>query len=385
MNPLPPNADELVSAYLDGHATPDEVVLVESSPELMRRVETMRSLADLIGAPSTPPPAQKEAQISSALDAFDALFAAQDADTNPIDTTPTVAAVPTALDSQPPPFDAIPPTPEPETFNGVTSLAVARERRRPRRFNAGIIAAAAAVLLFVAVAAFGLGGGESSLDTASTPLEAADASSSAESASDSADEDAMDDDGPALSALEAAPAPTAVAPQAAEASPMIEEDAVANDEAAMDGEEAMEDRSADASDEPAESEAADDADDANAAADAEDGGGTDSESAAGATAFLVEPLKLSTEDFPDQETLRRELADLPLESVTVRVDAREQGLFPSCQEAVREFADVDEPTLIGEVRIAGDPVEIHRIIDGDTITILLVDPTNECSILPDTS
>ncbi len=35
MNPLPPNADELVSAYLDGQAAPHEVVIVESSPELM--------------------------------------------------------------------------------------------------------------------------------------------------------------------------------------------------------------------------------------------------------------------------------------------------------------------------------------------------------------
>ena len=66
MNPLPPNSDELVSAYLDGEAAPDEIEVVESSPELLAQVEALRGLTQELGNVTPPPAAQKEAHLAAA-------------------------------------------------------------------------------------------------------------------------------------------------------------------------------------------------------------------------------------------------------------------------------------------------------------------------------
>lgn len=68
MNTLDPSErDELVSAYLDGEATADERALVEASPELMARVETLRSIAAMVAAPIVVDPALRERHIEAAL------------------------------------------------------------------------------------------------------------------------------------------------------------------------------------------------------------------------------------------------------------------------------------------------------------------------------
>jgi len=352
MNPLPPNADELVSAYLDGQASPDEVVIVESSPKLMDRVASMRGVADLVSEPAAHPAAQKDAHISAALDAFDALFA-QDVDQVPLAGPSVLAGVPTSAVHHAAEHDTTSPALDASTISGVTSLATAREQRHPRRFNTGIIAAAAAVvLLFVAVAAFGLGGGEDSFDVASTQSEAANTVAAApeiESFTDGTSEgEAMTADRPDVGTLEAAPAPTSAPPQAAASQPAEEEEMAAD-------------------------------------AASDDGGGLDSETgtALATESLALTPLPLFVGDFLDQEALLRALEQVPVDELAKRVEPFEPGFFPSCQQDVPELAATETPTYVGGAFIAGTAVEVHRIGEGDDIVIVLVDPT-DCSVLPAT-
>ena len=65
--------DELVSAYLDGEATPAEIAEVEQDDALMARVELLRSVRDVVAAPVAPMPAERRDQmISAALAVADA-------------------------------------------------------------------------------------------------------------------------------------------------------------------------------------------------------------------------------------------------------------------------------------------------------------------------
>ena len=65
--------DELVSAYLDGEATPAEIAEVEQNDALMARVEQLRSVRDALAAPVAPMPAERREQmISAALAVADA-------------------------------------------------------------------------------------------------------------------------------------------------------------------------------------------------------------------------------------------------------------------------------------------------------------------------
>ena len=57
--------DELVSAYLDGEATPAEIAEVEASDALLARVEELRAVRDAVAEPVTPLPGPA-ATISSA-------------------------------------------------------------------------------------------------------------------------------------------------------------------------------------------------------------------------------------------------------------------------------------------------------------------------------
>src|SRR5450755_2532022 len=63
--------DELVSAYLDGEATPDERTTVEGRQELLARVEQLRGVAVEVSRVEGADPAQREAAIAAALGAFD--------------------------------------------------------------------------------------------------------------------------------------------------------------------------------------------------------------------------------------------------------------------------------------------------------------------------
>lgn len=130
LDPSLPNADELVSAYVDGEATADEAARVEADPELMRRVEAFRAVAALSG--SAPPlPADYDAARERAIAA--ALAASS-------------------------------------TSAKVTSLAPIQARRsRFAKPMVGVLSAAAVILvLFLGVAVVAnLGGGDDS-DTAAT-------------------------------------------------------------------------------------------------------------------------------------------------------------------------------------------------------------------------
>ncbi len=65
--------DELVSAYLDGEATPAEIAEIEQDDVLMARVELLRSVRDSVAAPVAPMPAERREQaISAALAVADA-------------------------------------------------------------------------------------------------------------------------------------------------------------------------------------------------------------------------------------------------------------------------------------------------------------------------
>jgi hypothetical protein len=63
-------ADEVVSAYLDGEATPEEVERVESDPRLRARLEVLRAAATAVAAPPAPSrDADRERILAAALDA----------------------------------------------------------------------------------------------------------------------------------------------------------------------------------------------------------------------------------------------------------------------------------------------------------------------------
>lgn len=65
--------DELVSAYLDGEATPAEIAEVEQNDVLLARVEQLRSVRDAVAAPVAPMSAERREQmISAALAVSDA-------------------------------------------------------------------------------------------------------------------------------------------------------------------------------------------------------------------------------------------------------------------------------------------------------------------------
>ncbi|MGI9603035.1 MAG: hypothetical protein ACR2QE_14205 [Acidimicrobiales bacterium] len=155
--------DELVAAYVDGEATPDEVARVEASAELRARVEAFAAVADLVGAdpdPDSIDPDLRDRHIAAALAAS-------------------------------------------TTATNVTSMAPARAQRRP--WYRQPVAAVAAVIIaaVVAIPVVAQLGGSDEVDTASTEAgdsqsdEATDAASAPEA--DQADADASRSASPAAS------------------------------------------------------------------------------------------------------------------------------------------------------------------------------------------
>jgi hypothetical protein len=68
MNDFDPSLDEIVSAYVDGVATPDERARVESDPALVERADTFRRLHDALATPPAPVDEEaRDALISRAL------------------------------------------------------------------------------------------------------------------------------------------------------------------------------------------------------------------------------------------------------------------------------------------------------------------------------
>lgn len=88
MSDLPDPFDELISAYLDGECTPDEVARVESDPVLMARVEVMRPLVARLGAPlPEASAAEVDRDVTMAMGALDARTTA-----DPIPTVPPASS-----------------------------------------------------------------------------------------------------------------------------------------------------------------------------------------------------------------------------------------------------------------------------------------------------
>jgi len=149
MSDLPPpdiddaDADEVVSAVLDGEATAAEVARVEGDPALVDRLERLRSMADRVGMAPEPPAGLVDDAVSAAL----------------------THLAPSAAYPAAPRFDEL----------------SARRASKARRF-APLLAAAAAVVVVVAsvVAIQSLDSGESQdLATAGQAIEEEDASADA--------------------------------------------------------------------------------------------------------------------------------------------------------------------------------------------------------------
>ena len=141
-------ADELVSAYLDGEATPAEIAEVERSDALLARVEELRAVRDAVAEPVAPLPADlRDDLIGAALQVADDEAAAR-------------------LEAKVVPF------------------------RRPQRL---LLAMAAAVILLAAVVGTGLitSRGDDEADTAATAADAPAAEMAAEPMADAAPSDDM--------------------------------------------------------------------------------------------------------------------------------------------------------------------------------------------------
>lgn len=168
-DPDPTPDDLLVSAVLDGVASPDDVARVAGDPVLTARLEQFRSVARAVGGPvPLVDPVVRGAHLAAAL--AEARRLAPPAEGTP----PLAAAAPlAAAPAAPPPAPPAPPAP-------AVDLATARTRRRP--IGTVILSIAAAVVLVAAVAA-GLArvtsesgsGGDEAASSATESTQAADA------------------------------------------------------------------------------------------------------------------------------------------------------------------------------------------------------------------
>lgn len=157
--PEPTPDDLLVSAVLDGVASPDDVARVTGDPALTARLEQFRSVAGAVGGPvPLVDPVVRDAHLARAI-------AALGSEGEPVATlapavpAPPVPSAPRALPT--------PPTPPPPP----SELAAARARRQ-RRLGPVILSVAAALVLVAAAGALVLRLGDttggSSSDEAAT-------------------------------------------------------------------------------------------------------------------------------------------------------------------------------------------------------------------------
>lgn len=181
--------DELVSAYLDGEATPAEIAEVEQNEALRARIEQLRSVRDAVAAPVAPMPAERREQmISAALAESDS-----------------------------------------ENTQRREARIVPVHRRRET-----LLAVAAAAILLAAVVSAGLiasRGGDESADMAAAPTESADAGPAAADTAATAEAAApMPEEEPMAEEAAMAATTTAAYVETAEEEPMAESEA-AMDEA----------------------------------------------------------------------------------------------------------------------------------------------------------
>lgn len=200
-DPDPTPDDLVVSAVLDGEASPAEAERVASDPRLAARLAQLRAVASAVGGPvPLVDPAVREAHLAAAL-----------AEMHRLAADPPVTDAPAAA-------DAPPPSPAP------VDLAAARSRRRPTASRV-VLSVAAALLVVVAAGAVlvrlgdlgGSGGSDEVATEADESRSSADSLGAAEGgADDGADSEAFTPEaGDASGEDTATPTTTADAPSSA--------------------------------------------------------------------------------------------------------------------------------------------------------------------------
>jgi hypothetical protein len=150
---LPPD-DELVSAHLDGEATPAESARVVGDPAAAAHARELAAVQELVATPVTPPSDQREAAIAAALDLYDQLSQGTQL-TQLTQSTPTSAA-PADHDTEAgasPPATHVTPVPSVADDELAARRAAAASKARRAGRNGKILAVAAVVV----VALLGLG------------------------------------------------------------------------------------------------------------------------------------------------------------------------------------------------------------------------------------
>ncbi len=129
-------ADELASAFVDGEATADEIILIENDPTSAERIAQFNTVTSAVSAPITPPPAAiRAAHLAAAMAEFE--------ENKSIDLT--TSASPATAGSSAEPASNKPAEP-------VIDLTAARESRaaspaKAERSNRWLMSAAAALLV----------------------------------------------------------------------------------------------------------------------------------------------------------------------------------------------------------------------------------------------
>ena len=182
--------DELVSAYVDGEATPAEIAAVEQDDALMARVEQLRSVRDAVAAPVAPVSTElRDQMIGAAIAVADA-----------------------------------------ENAQRTEARIVPIHRRRET-----LLAVAAAAILLAAVVSAGLiasrGGDDSTEMAAEAPTEAADAGTAAADMAAPAEEEPMAEAAPMAEEEPMAATTTTAYVEMAEEEPVAEPEAPAEETA----------------------------------------------------------------------------------------------------------------------------------------------------------
>jgi|GEM_PF-1499719 len=289
--------DELAAAYLDGEATPAEIVRIESDPEIQARIEEFRGLTEMLAEPVSPPPAAtRDAAIAAAIAAAPAPSktapqAAMPSDAKPPAAPATKSTVTTEPNATAEPGITAEPNVTTQRAAPVTSLDAARAKRAGgSRFNIGAIAKVAAAVmvafigLTVLIQAFDSRSGDEVASVSNTANDTTvDAASDAvmeEAAGDAMDDEAMADDAMDDDAM------SEPEPEAAMVDDATQDDAAADGGEAMEAEAMTDDATEDQATEDQAMEA-DEAADRTSTADAKADADSDSSADVDAEADLV--------------------------------------------------------------------------------------------------
>lgn len=149
-----PSDDEIVSAYLDGEATPAERAAVESNQDRRREVEILRKISASTGMVAPPLDAVRERNVAAALAVFDAESNQSGSLTvsgpRPSHSVPALDAVPVAGPGTSHPASRDVGMGPPTAHDAVSDLDQARRRRQARSLTLLGVAAAAVLVVVMA-------------------------------------------------------------------------------------------------------------------------------------------------------------------------------------------------------------------------------------------